>query len=298
VAREAFVVALPEIQPGWTLADVLRLAVLRWKWLILFAAAGGLAGLAIALVSTTNYESSATLAFVSDSEKSGIADLAAQFGGLADLAGIGSVSGSPGKAETMAVLRSKELVSRFIAENKLLPILFVRKWDSAGKKWETGSRSAPTMNEAIRLFSDSVRRINIDQKAGTVTVTIRWSKPDVAARWCAQFVAAADNLLRQRAIAQSRKNIEFLNARMAATESAELRNTIARLVEAQLKTEMLATTRAEYAFDVVDPPLAQDVDHPQSPQLLTLVISGVLASFILGFVVILLFSSSKPSAAQ
>lgn len=259
-------------------------------------AGAALAGV-VALLTTPRYESTATFTVVSDGDKGGLAELAAQFGGLGDLAGLGALSSTAGKSEAMALLRSRALSERFVRGGNLLPILFADKWNPATKRWTVQPDDVPTVNQAVRFFSEKVRRINVDQKAGTISLTVTWTDPRVAARWCGDYLKLADSMLRERALADASKSIEFLQLQLNEAQSVELRSSVAKLLESQLKTRMLATTRSEYAFSVIDPPAVADQDGFVAPKPVSMILAGIMAGFFLALLWIVV-SGPERAVAQ
>ena len=51
----------------------------------------------------------------------------------------------------------------------------------------------------------------------------------------------------------SSRNIQYLKDQIAKTDVVQLQGVMYSLVEAEMKTLMLANARSEYAFTVVDP---------------------------------------------
>jgi hypothetical protein len=84
-------------------------------------------------------------------------------------------------------------------------------------------------------------------------VAIDWTDPATAAQWANGFVALANELLRTRALVESKRNIAYLNDQISKTDVVELRRVLYGLIESETKTLMLANGRPEYAFRVVDP---------------------------------------------
>jgi LPS O-antigen subunit length determinant protein (WzzB/FepE family) len=100
----------------------------------------------------------------------------------------------------------------------------------------------------------------------------------VASRWANDFVGLANTLLRERAIQESTRNIEFLNKQLAQTTVVEIQHVMNQLLENETKNLMLAHGRLDYAFTVVDP--AVPPEQRFSPRRTLMVISGL---FIGGF---------------
>jgi hypothetical protein len=102
----------------------------------------------------------------------------------------------------------------------------------------------------------------------------------VASRWANDFVGLANNLLRERAIQESTRNIEFLNKQLAQTTVVEIQHVMYQLIENETKNLMLAHGRLEYAFTVVDPAVPPELRF--SPRRTLMVISGLFIGGFLG----------------
>jgi uncharacterized protein involved in exopolysaccharide biosynthesis len=180
--------------------------------------------------------------------------LASQFEGLSALAGLSLRTGSNKKEEALATLQSRALTEAFIKENNLLPLLFRKAWDVDGKKWKVADPAkAPTLWDGEELFRKSVRQVTEIKKTGLVRLAIEWSDPQLAQQWANELVDRTNDMLRQRAIERSSRNIQFLEGQIAKRNEIEVRQAIYRLLENEMKMAMLAQGSSEFAFKVIDP---------------------------------------------
>lgn len=223
--------------------------------------------LAFALSWPKTYRAQVVMSIVTP-ESGGLGGLLGQFGGLASLAGMGGLSlGRSNTTEPVAVLSSREFAARFIQENDLMPTLFPRRWDAEAKRWKSDDpRKIPTLGDGVKKFTGSVRRVNIDEETGLVVLTVDWRDREKAARWANAMVARANREMRERAIAEAQKSIEYLNAEAAKSDVQPLRDAIYRVVETQVKTIMLARVREDYAFRVIDPAMVPDANKHHWPR--------------------------------
>ncbi len=181
--------------------------------------------------------------------------LRGQLGGLAALAGIDVTGGSGSKEEAIATLSSSGFARDFIASEQLMPILFPKKWDAQAKGWKAGV-TPPTMEDAVKLFTEEVRTVSEDRTSGLLTMKVEWYSPDLAARWANGMIEKVNERLRSHAIRDSERSIDFLNKELAKTNVVELRQAVYRLIEEQVNNAMLANVQYEYAFRVIDPAVA------------------------------------------
>lgn len=270
-------------------------ALLARRWLIAVVTIGlGLAALAAAFVIPPTYQASIVLAPVPDEGggKLGSASgLLSQFGGLAALGGF-NLGGSGKGAEAVAILQSAALTETFIREKNLLPLLFARLWDQDRKGWKvTDPDEQPTLWKGEKLFKKKIRSVTEEKKSGLVTLTISWRDPQQAAEWANEIVARTNRFLRERAIAQSMKNIDYLNDQLSKTNVIELQKAIYGLTESEIKKVMIANGSDEYAFRIIDP--ARPPEEVTSPKKLKMSLIGLVAGFALSLVLALLLPRPK-----
>ena len=215
---------------------------------------------------------------------SGLGDLG-QLGGLASLAGI-NLGGAGGKKSDSALeyLRSRAFTAGFIERHALMPQLFANRWDAARNQWRDPG-DAPTIAEGVSKFSKRIRQISEDRRTGIVTVAIIWRDRAAAAQWANLLISEADKALRERAIAEQGRSIEYLKSEAAQTPTVEIGNAISKLMETELKNAMLARTRDAYAFKVIDPAVAPDAKDRDSPNKPLIIVFGAGLGLVVGVIV-------------
>lgn len=257
----------------------------------LFASIVGIAivlSVIVALTSRPIYRSEVVVAPIEDDSLGGFAALAGQLGGgLGSLAG-GLLGGGKNWGRSLAVLRSRHLIEALVTRENLLPVLFPKR--DSWLPWKSGQGAggrAPTMGDAVRLFRNRIMQVREDTKAGLATVRIDWYDPQVAARWANELVALADDEARHNAVRDAEKSLEGLDLEFAKTDGVELRTAIARLIEEQMKSKMVAGVRSQFAYRVIDAAVPSDLDKRVEPTRTTMVIAGTFAGILVGLLVIL-----------
>ncbi|NJD31288.1 MAG: hypothetical protein FIB04_05315 [Gammaproteobacteria bacterium] len=265
-------------------------AAWRMRWMVIgcLVLATGLAATA-AFIMTPKYRADVVMIPVkADDTRSALSSVVGQLGGLASLAGV-ALGGGGNKDEYIAYLRSHDFTARFIEDEKLLPVLFYRKWDAKNGRWNVENpEDVPTIADGVELFDKGIRSVQEDRRTGLVTMSILWRDRELAARWANLMVERVNRDLRARAIAESEASIEYLNSEVAKTGVVELRQSLYRLVENQVKTIMFAKVRSQYAFKVIDPAYVPDADKYVRPKRLAMILIGALAGLVGGLVLVAL----------
>ena len=266
--RGYFVVMTPEDRGAkLDLAEVVRFAFRSWRILLLAGFVGGLIGVAGTYLVAPVFEAEVVVAPVShERAAAGISALRSQFGGLAQFAGIDLGGGEASdREEAMATLKSDSFARQFIEREGLMPVLFADQWDAEQSNWLRPDR-APTLNEGVELFTESVRFISEDRKTNLASIRIEWTDPALAASWANKVVAMVNERLREEAMRKAERSLEYLNRELASTNVVELRAVLYRLIETELSAKTLATVQPEYAFRVIDPAVTPEPKQKIRPR--------------------------------
>jgi uncharacterized protein involved in exopolysaccharide biosynthesis len=266
----------------------------RWTALIAGVLCAVVAALAAWIV-TPQYSATVVLLPVS-ARSGGSIDLggasSSELSGLASLAGINLNGSNQVKTEALATLQSQILTEQYIQQHDLLPILFSHDWNAATRQWNiTDPKKVPTLWKANLRFKD-VRSVLDDTKTGLVTLTIRWKDPYLAAAWANGLVKLTNDFLRQHAIDEAERNITYLSAEVSKTNIVEVKAAIYSLMETEIKNEMIARGRTDYALRVIDP--AQPPERKSFPRPVLWTAGAFLGGIFLG----LLFSVVRETVAD
>jgi uncharacterized protein involved in exopolysaccharide biosynthesis len=250
--------------------NVVVLLEVIWRYKYFIALVSGiciLLAVYLALTALSIYHAETVLTEAPNGNMGESSSLASRFGGLASLAGVSLGSAGDTSRQAQAVLHSRHLAEEF-----------VRRYSLADKLLHNSKQQ--NLWFAVDKFRDTVISILEVKEKGTTTVSVDWRDPEEAAKWANDYVALANELIRTRALDDSARNIKYLNEQISKTDVVEVRRVIYSLVESETKANMLANTRKEYAFTVVDPAVT-----PESriwPRRTLMVISGAVLGVILG----------------
>jgi uncharacterized protein involved in exopolysaccharide biosynthesis len=272
-----------------TLGDLVRAMRRRWWWLLGSIAVTWIGFALWAFLVPPTYR--ATVVVVPAGVEKGLGGAGAmlgQLGGLASLAGLNLASGDSLTEEALAVLQSREFGERFISDHDLLPRFFPHKWDGDRNQVGIVADGRPTLAEGFRHFDENVRRVSRDKKSGLIMVSVDWTDREEAAAWANDLVGRINADMRTRAIESATASLAFLESERERTAFVETRQTINRLIEAQVSQRMIASVTPEYVFRVVDRALPPDAKDPVSPTRTFLLIAGPIVGLMLGAALALL----------
>jgi uncharacterized protein involved in exopolysaccharide biosynthesis len=236
-----------------------RLLLQHLRLFLALTISGGLAALGVSYLFTPQFKADITM--VASDETLGLDQnsLLGGFSGIAALVGAGAGALGNKESEAIAILRSRGLVVSYIQANDLLPILFAKKWDSAAHKWKSDKKGyVPTLADGYRVFDKDIRNVVENRKTNIINLFITWQDPKLAKQWADGLVDSANDLLRRQEIERSTKNLEYLTAASEKTSIMEVKNSIYKLMESEIKKQMIAMGNKDYAFRVVDPAIVPE----------------------------------------
>jgi uncharacterized protein involved in exopolysaccharide biosynthesis len=238
-------------------ADIRRARLLVIGSAVVLAIAGAIWG----LIRHKQYQASTVVVAAASDDSShlgGLGAIAAQYGGLASLAGV-NLPTSGRRNEAIAVLQSELLTERYLKDQDLLPMLFQsrsrRLLARLGLHMEG---SQPTLWKANQYFKKQIRIVSEDKATGLITLKITWIDPELAAKWANDLVHLTNSYLRDKATAEAERNIAYLNEEASKTNVLEARTAIYSLLKDEINNEMIARGREEYALKVIDPAFAPE----------------------------------------
>lgn len=267
------------------MSNLVETALDRWRLLLVAAVVGGLLAFLASYAFAPIYRVRTVLAPAEARElPGGLNAVLGQVGGLASLAGL-DFGGEKKVQEAIEILTSRNFTQQFIAENGLLPRLYKRRWDSERQAWRAGAE-VPTEWQGYDRFDRKVRRVFQDRRSGFVTLEIDWTDSVEGAKWANRLVASLNLGMRQRAIRSADESIKYLESEYGRTQSIDVREAISKLVQQQMNSRMLASTRAEFAFRVLDPALPIDDDEFVRPNRPLFAAGGAVAGLIGAFALV------------
>ena len=282
--------------------DVRELIRVIWQgkfWVISITFIAAAISVFLALRLTNIYQAEALLA--TDEGGNGLSSIAAQYGGLASLAGIPipSTQSSSNKALGIAKLQSRKFITEFIERRNIFPELVAAESYNLGTKETSYNREIynpeigvwaddfeqPSSQEAFAMFQGMLD-VSEENATGFVTVSILHLSPIVAYEWVTWLIDDLNRELMLEAIEEAQQSIDYLTEQLANTQIVALEQVFYSLIEEQTKTIMLATSRPEYLFEIIDPAIAPEMRF--SPNRALFCVIGTLIGGILSILLVLL----------
>jgi LPS O-antigen subunit length determinant protein (WzzB/FepE family) len=229
--------------------DVFELWDRIWRrrvFVIVITAIFAAAGVVYALLTEPTFRAESVIVEVRDDGMGGAASLANQLGGIASIVGV-NLGAANSANNGRPVLESRRLTEEFV--RRYVPI----------ESLITTPGPKRTMWYAVRAFRADVLDINEDTRSGEITVSITWEDAKTASDYANKYVALANELVRSRTLDEATRNIKYLNEQIDLTNVVELRRVMYNLIETETKRLMLANSRVDYAFTVIDPAVAPEV---------------------------------------
>jgi capsule polysaccharide export protein KpsE/RkpR len=261
--------------------SVLGLVRRQWLWFAAVPLLFAVVAFVLASRAPKIYESKALLVATESEQQGGLlGSIAGQLGTLAPLLGSGAAGGEQRRA--LAIMRSRSFTDRFLREQGLLPFIFADRWDAALATWRSDE---PSGDEAFERFTRQMRFITADRASGFIELSMRSTDRHAAAAWVTAFVTQLN--LHMRALAQkdAAKNLRFLQDELARTTVTGTQQALYQLMQTQIRNQMLANVREEYALTVIDPPTVAAVDRYVSPRRYLIVVLAFFAGSILACVI-------------
>ncbi|MBF0621398.1 MAG: hypothetical protein HQL54_05685 [Magnetococcales bacterium] len=274
--------------------------LLRRKWFILLVTTA----ITAAAVGFAFYQQPVyrveTVLFASNPESmSKMSSLTDRLGGLTSLAGIDIGSGGSAQALSLATLKSRGFASDLIVDNGLMPIFYAKQWDAENQKWIVDEDNPPpTLWDSVDMFVNTIRFVTEDKTTGLVSLAIEWRDPEVARDWVLKIVQSINEKMRTQTIQESEQILAYLADKIERTSTSDVRQALYSLIESHTKSITFAEIRKEFAFKVIDPPVAPDLDNFVRPRRKLIIALGLIGGLLIGVFLSLILEERKRQSAK
>jgi uncharacterized protein involved in exopolysaccharide biosynthesis len=280
-----------------------RVFALLWqrRWLLTaFVVVAAVVSAVYALTCEEQFESDAVLAQAKDEA----GQLSGAFGGL-----LGQVAGMAGSLlqgqatsieESVEVLNSRDFSLRFMREHGVMQYLFPQRWNPVTQSWKPNPGPSmwsswaadksrvrppgPSPDDAVKAFN-KIRFVVVDRRTNFIHLTVRGPTPETAHAWAVAMINELNESLRQRALVDTQRAVDLLSKRAETEQVQSVRTIVSALLELQLKREVAAESRREYAVRALDPPSLPDQRY--YPRRTRMVMIGSVLGFFLGALLVI-----------
>lgn len=260
------------------------------------------------------YETNTKLKLSEDSSpSSALSNISSQFGGLASLVGV-SVPGGQGASKAnyaIELMKSKDFIKhinsfpgvteKIIAVKTFDPVSEEIIYDenlysSIQKKWIRNPPSGrPIIPSYLEVHKEVMKdlSINASKKTGFITIAYKHESPIFAYEFISLITSEINKITKEKDLAESKSSLEYLYSQLNQVSEKDLRESINKLIEVQLNTNMLANLREEYLLESIDAVFIPEIKS--GPQRSIICIIGTFLGFILSifYVVFRYFISKK-----
>ena len=221
-------------------------------------------------------------------------------GNVASLAGIkmGSSSGGADKTQlVLATINSRDFFRHLTTFEGVLPKLFATKnfdettqtnifnpkvYDAVNKQWIHGE---PNFSDSFKAYRNTISVYYDPLGNGFITISSKHRSPVFAHDFLNLIITELNNLLRDKDLEEADAALTYLYAQLDGVTQSDIRLSIATLIENQLRTEMFANIRQNYAIDPLDTPYVPELRS--SPQRTRIVILGIFLGLLSAFVIVI-----------
>ena len=219
-------------------------------------------------LSITNVYTSESVLVNRDKQESPMSN----FSGLASLAGVDLSAQGASLNKVMGIIESREFVKHLITFDNVLPSLMAAQSYNANTKeiifddeiynHETKSwvRDAPANRgvvpsyiEAHKEYSEMISMTK-DRLTGHVSLKVEHVSPIFAKEFLSLVINEANNVQRNIDVDSSTKALLYLRDQLSRTPQVEIRDSISKLIENQLETQMMASIHDDYVLMTIEPP--------------------------------------------
>lgn len=217
----------------------------------------------------TYYKSSAILMATNENNSDPLSEIS----NIAAIAGINIDPNSNNTDEMIEIIKSRQFLSHLITFEDVLPSLMASKsydentkqlifdeniYNSQKKEWvsKLGSKESliPSYIETHEDFIEDFLQIDENVRTGFITISIEHISPIFSKDFLDLIISEANNVKRNQDLEKSSKALDYLKLQYSNTSLVEIRESISKLIESEMKTQMLAKINEDYVLKPIDPP--------------------------------------------
>jgi len=286
--------------------DVRMLLLILWKkkvFITFITLLFSISAVFYALSLPNYYKSSALLKIAS--EESSSPSLLSQYSGLASVAGISLPGGSSGNKANLAIatLKSRDFLKELtLIDESIVPALMATKnYDFINKEiiYDTSLynlskdewlskpihpfKTIPSDLEVYEKYKNNVFSASINKETGYISLSITHISPVFSQKFLKLIISELNSISRTHDMNSSKDALEYLYSQAAKTSVTSINDSISKLIESQLQTQMMAQINDEYMLQVIDTAFVPELKAGPNRKAICIVaflIGAILASLI------------------
>lgn len=282
--------------------NLIKLIKVLWagKGIILvFMLLGAILSICLSLYLPNIYQATVTVIPVEE-------DKGQRFSGLSDsitsFSGLNIADKSVSEVDLiLEILQSRRFILSFIEEHKIkIPLMAVTEWEQKSgeliydsnvynierNEWnleELVDNKIPSDEKVYNEFRENLSVVT-DPVTRIIRISYKSPSPRIARQWVTWLIEDINDFKRKQDIEKADISIEYLNNQISETNITEVRNIFFELVKEQHKIRLLANTREEYSFAVIDPAIESEFEI--SPKRILICVFGTLLFSALGMITV------------
>ena len=143
----------------------------------------------------------------------------------------------------------------------------------------------PSAQESFAIFGEHLS-LSIDQKTNFLTLKVKHQSPYIAQEWAELVIDQINEFYRKKDKNQAEKAVNYLNSFLVNANLAEIKQTIASLLQQETQKLTLIEANEFYVYEYIDPPAL--MEKKSEPKRSSIVILAALLGGILSVIAVLL----------
>lgn len=296
--------------------DIREMARLFWRGRYVIAGTAFASAVIVALISLSqpNLYTAQVLVRPTEESAAGIQN-AGVLSSIGALAGVRLGNAQSRTELALAVLESRRFLTGFARRHEIVPdLIAARHWDSEEqelhfdeniysgqlRKWtrqpKPPLKAEPNDNEIFDAFQE-ILQVKRSPETGFIQVSVTFLSPVHASVWVTQLLSDLNDEIRRHSIFELDRSITYLREKLDETSVADLKASLAQLLQHEIRDRMLADAKAEYALETIDPASVPDFKSGP-PRALMVLAAGVLGGILGVLIVLLNFGIRSPTASK
>jgi uncharacterized protein involved in exopolysaccharide biosynthesis len=243
------------------------------------------------------YKSSALLEVISSNPQ--MSSMRSSMNGLASIAGINVPGGESANRTSFIVetLKSRDFVENLITYEDVMPSIIAAEsfdhsngrisfdenlYNSKNKEWVRNASypysKIPSTQEVHKELNEKILVVSVDKRTGYITISIEHISPIFAKEFLDIIIDELNKVSREKDLKESQEALNFLKTEASKATLSPLNESISRLIESKLETQMMAQIHEDYLLRYIDSPFIPE--KKSWPKRSNILVISVFVSFL------------------